>query len=190
MLRPIPRTGLETTYSYDGNGHVSAVTPPGENPWTFTYTHLGLEPASQGRLNSVSRTGPSGVETTGFEYQVPLDTGDGGPYDMTPATVANSSQRPPGDRDRGVPARHPALSHVLAVYRCDGLYLDSQDRLVNVAQTGGVGASTNDDITTTEYDTAGNVVRTLTAANRLRALNHESSATNVDVTSLGLTNGV
>ena len=40
---------LKTTYSYDEEGHVTAMTPPGQEPWTFTYGAIAGD-AGTGRL--------------------------------------------------------------------------------------------------------------------------------------------
>ena len=53
--------GLKTTYGYDGSGHVAAITPPGQQPWLFTYGTTEGDP-TLGRLISVTR--PSAA--TGF----------------------------------------------------------------------------------------------------------------------------
>ncbi|HXB66097.1 MAG TPA: DUF6531 domain-containing protein [Solirubrobacteraceae bacterium] len=45
---------LKTTYGYDGEGHVTALTPPGQQPWLMRYGTTEQD-ASMGRLLSVSR---------------------------------------------------------------------------------------------------------------------------------------
>jgi virginiamycin B lyase len=48
---------LETTYGYDAEGHVTAVTQPGQQPWALTYGTLAGD-ASTGRLVKVTRAEP------------------------------------------------------------------------------------------------------------------------------------
>jgi DNA-binding beta-propeller fold protein YncE len=45
---------LKTVYGYDAEGHVTAVTPPGEEPWTLTYGTIAGDP-NGGRLLKVAR---------------------------------------------------------------------------------------------------------------------------------------
>jgi RHS repeat-associated protein len=45
---------LKTTYAYDGEGHLVAVTPAGQQPWLLRYGPIASDPTS-GRLLSVSR---------------------------------------------------------------------------------------------------------------------------------------
>ncbi len=45
---------LKTTYGYDAEGHVTAVTPPGQQPWLLHYGTTEQDPTS-GRLLSVTR---------------------------------------------------------------------------------------------------------------------------------------
>lgn len=48
---------LKTAYGYDAEGHVTALTPPGEQPWTFTYGAI-ISDSSTGRLLKVTRAQP------------------------------------------------------------------------------------------------------------------------------------
>ncbi len=45
---------LKTTYGYDAEGHVTALIPPGEEPWAFTYGTVSGD-AGSGRLIKVTR---------------------------------------------------------------------------------------------------------------------------------------
>jgi YD repeat-containing protein len=45
---------LKTTYGYDEEGHVTVMSPPGEEPWTFTYGAIAGD-AGTGRLLKASR---------------------------------------------------------------------------------------------------------------------------------------
>jgi tripartite motif-containing protein 71 len=50
---------LKTTYGYDSEGHVTALTPPGEESWAFTYGTIPSD-GSPGRLLKVMRSPASG----------------------------------------------------------------------------------------------------------------------------------
>ena len=45
---------LKTTYGYDAEGHVTALNPPGQEPWAFTYGTVAGD-AGTGRLIKVTR---------------------------------------------------------------------------------------------------------------------------------------
>ena len=45
---------LKTTYGYDAEGHVTAMTPPGQESWVFTYGTIAGD-ANEGRLLKVTR---------------------------------------------------------------------------------------------------------------------------------------
>jgi streptogramin lyase len=53
---------LKTTYGYDAEGHVTAVTPPGQQPWAFTYGTIAGDP-STGRLLKFTRGFPKASES-------------------------------------------------------------------------------------------------------------------------------
>jgi DNA-binding beta-propeller fold protein YncE len=55
-------SALKTTYGYDAEGQVTAVSPPGQEPWLLHYGALAGDP-SAGRLLSVTRPTPSSKET-------------------------------------------------------------------------------------------------------------------------------
>lgn len=157
---------LKTKYSYDSDGHVVTVTPPGEQAWTYSYAPLSGEPAGTGRLTSVSRPAlPSGTATETFVYRIPLTTAAGGPYDMDSSTVARWAQTDlPTDATAVYPPDQvPSGTPPTGYERATVYYLNAQAQLVNVAQPGG-------NIATSEHDTAGRVVRVLSAANRQQAL--------------------
>lgn len=48
---------LKTTYGYDEEGHITSLTPPGEEPWTFTYGTADGDEGS-GRLVKLDREQP------------------------------------------------------------------------------------------------------------------------------------
>jgi RHS repeat-associated protein len=166
---------LKTTYSYGTTGTapntatvLTAITPPGEQPWTMQY----LAPATTGdkgtgRLSQVQRpsldptTGAvNGTATTSVVYSVPVQ-GAGAPYDLSAATSAGWDQVDmPTDATAIFPANQPVASPPL---KANISYLNSEGRVVNSATPGG-------QIQTTERDKSGNVVRELSAVNRLTAL--------------------
>ncbi|HEY1834014.1 MAG TPA: hypothetical protein VGG08_06215 [Solirubrobacteraceae bacterium] len=51
---------LKTTYGYDAEGHVTAVSPPGQQPWTLTYGAISGDTGT-GRLLKAARA-PAGAE--------------------------------------------------------------------------------------------------------------------------------
>jgi streptogramin lyase len=48
---------LKTIYGYDGEGHVTALDPPGQEPWVFTYGTTSVD-AGSGRLLKLDRAQP------------------------------------------------------------------------------------------------------------------------------------
>lgn len=164
---------LKTTYSYDSDGHVDTITPPGEEGWTFGYAPLSGEPSSTGRLGTVSRpTLPSGTATTTFRYQIPLTTAAGGPYNLDATTVASWAQNDLPTNATAIypPDQTPSGTPPSSYTRATVSYMNLQGQAVNVAQPGGY-------ITTSEHDELGNVTRTLSAGNRQRALDSSTSST-------------
>jgi RHS repeat-associated protein len=171
-----PRTGLQTTYAYDGTGadnpgRLTSITPAGLNPWSFNYT-TGSD-GNPGRLATVSRQDPvNGQATTAIKYDVPV-SGSGAPYPMDASTVATwrQSQAPasataifPPDAGASPAGYAEATIH----------YLDSLGREVNTA-------SPNGGISMTQYDGSAldsqdNVTRTLTPENRLKQISSPGSA--------------
>lgn len=168
-----PRTagGLPTSYGYDAEGRLATYTPAGKVPWRFSYRAIDGD-AGNGRIRTVSRLDPSGVDAVStVVYNVPL-TGVGAPHDMSPATVRSWGQEdllrtatavfPPG---RSVPETGPPNSYAGASIS----YLGLHGKSVEVADPLGK-------ISSTTYDRRGNVVRELTARNRERALSAGSGS--------------
>jgi RHS repeat-associated protein len=120
-----------------------------------------------GRLSQVQRpsldptTGAvNGTATTSVVYSVPVQ-GAGAPYDLSASTSAGWDQVDmPTDATAVFPANQPVASPPM---KADISYLNSEGRVVNTATPGG-------QIQTTERDRFGNVVRALSAVNRLTAL--------------------
>jgi RHS repeat-associated protein len=171
---------LKETYSYEGN-LVKTLRPAGEEPWTFGYypaTNEGEGKPGGGYLKSVSRpsllASPSVAQTT-IVYGVSL-SGGSAPYDMSPTAVAQWGQQDlpldatavfPPDQ---IPGEPPSSYSRASLY-----YMDAEGQLVNTATPSGAGTSAPS-ITTTETDERGEVVRELSAQNRLLALNAGSNS--------------
>ena len=165
-----------TTYTYGGNGVLTAITPPAEEPWQFSYTTVPNDPGT-GRLSKVTRsalTAGTAVETV--VYQVPM-SGTGAPYDLSAAQTGRWGQsEPPTDATavfpaNQVPTGNPATGSLPTSYeRATVTYLDANARRVNDVQPGG-------HINTVWYDNMGNVVRELGAGNRQAALDTSTTDT-------------
>jgi RHS repeat-associated protein len=169
---------LAETYAYASNGEMTTLTPPGEEPWSFDYYSGYDGETGTGRLKDVKRASllsePTTAQTT-IVYGALL-SGSEAPYAMSGATVAQWGQQDiptdataifPPDQ---VPANPPSSYSRATVY-----YMDAEGRTVNTATPSGAGTSAPS-ISTSEYDEYGNVVRELSAQNRLRALEAGSEA--------------
>ncbi|CUU54840.1 RHS repeat-associated core domain-containing protein [Parafrankia irregularis] len=157
-----PRTGLTTTYAYDAAGRLAQITPPGQATWTLTYDGAA-------RLYTASRPAPGGgTATQTVVYDVAV-TGTGAPIDLAPAQVANWAQTDIPLYGAAVfPAGHvPAAVPAAADWPyADLTYLNADGKQVNSASYGN-GAW---QISTTEHDSKGNTIRSLSAENRNQAL--------------------
>ncbi|WP_246156794.1 DNRLRE domain-containing protein [Streptomyces xiamenensis] len=169
---------LKTSYTYDEDGRVTQVTPPGELPWNLVYGQAGNSATTgEGMLLKVTRPAlkpgttqeVQGQAVTTVVYDVPL-TGSRAPHAMGATEVRAWGQTDqPTDATAVFPADAAATSHTggdlsrTDYKRATIAYLGVSGRQVNVAEPG-------DHITTTEYDRFGNSVRNLTAANRSVAL--------------------
>jgi RHS repeat-associated protein len=182
---------LKETYSYHSEESLSSLTPPGQAPWQFGYyepKEFSLEygpnqgdPGHYGwrdqmlfqRLKSVSRASlveATPTATTTLAYQVPV-SGSGGPYDLSPSTVATWGQQDyPVDATAIFPPDQvPTSPRPTDFSRATVHYLDPEGYEVNTASPAPPGAE-GQSISTTETDSHGNVFRELTPQNRLRAL--------------------
>ena len=154
---------------------LTSLTPPGEEPWEFDYEYG--KKGEPSRLTSVSRNSASPLEgnpsaTTTIAYDVPI-SGEDAPYEMSPEAVAEWGQSdfpvdataifPPTE----VPGEEPSDYSQATVH-----YMDPDGYQVNTASSAPPGVE-GDSIATTETDTHGNVVRELSAQNRLEALEAE-----------------
>jgi RHS repeat-associated protein len=165
---------LWNTYTYDTNGILTTLTPAGQQPWQFTYTTIPGD-SGTGRLAALTRSALSaGTATTTVVYQVPT-TGSGAPYDLSGTQTARWDQSDPPVNATAifppsqVPTGNQAAGTLPSSYeRATISYLDDNASEVNTAQPGGY-------LTATWFDQYGNTVRTLTAANRQRAVTDSSS---------------
>jgi RHS repeat-associated protein len=163
---------LKEKYSYDeASDRLTSLTPPGQEPWEFGY-YLGGKHIFPNPLKTVSRASllasPTKAITT-IVYEAPL-SGEGALSDMSAGGVAKWGQAdypvyataifPPS----AVPGEPPSDYSQATIH-----YLDPEGREVNTAAPKLPGAS-GPSITTTETDARGNVVRQLSAQNRLIAL--------------------
>ncbi|HEU5141959.1 MAG TPA: DUF6531 domain-containing protein, partial [Solirubrobacterales bacterium] len=166
---------LKETYAYGPGGPMKTLTPPGEEPWSFEYAPMegeGTSEGNMGRLVKVRRasllSSPSVAEQT-IVYGVPV-SGSGAPYGMGAETVAQWGQQDiPTDATAVFPPDQVPSSPPSSYSRATVYYMDAEGMAVNTATPSGAGTSAPS-ITTSETDVYGNVVRELSAQNRLRAL--------------------
>jgi RHS repeat-associated protein len=168
---PRVSSALKETYTYRPfRGQISSFTPPGLEPWEFEYVPSGS--SQENRLIRVKRASLVGghpTAQTSIAYEVPL-SGSGAPYEMSPASVAKWGQSdypvnataifPPSE----VPSEPPSSYSKATI-----TYMDPDGYAVNTASPQVPGTS-GPSITTEETDRHGNVVRSLSAQNRLLAL--------------------
>lgn len=172
-------SSLKEKYAYNSYGKMSTLTPPGEEPWSFEYydahdseSELFDGETYHGRLKSVKRASllsePSVAQTT-LVYGVPL-SGSEAPYGMSPTDVAKWGQQDvPVDATAVFPPDQVPSIPTSDYSRATIYYLDAEGQTVNTATPAGAGTEAAS-IATEEYDAYGNVVRELSAQNRLRAL--------------------
>lgn len=179
-----PRSGQKVSYEYRADGRLGGLTPTiGTATWALEYDDRQLP-----RLVSATfDDGPDALpaQTTSVRYDVPRDGSSGLPA-LTATEIARWGQRTvPTDLTAVFdPVTLPDASPTDAQWRGAQLFaLDVNGRVINTAAFGGTAdQDTGSDqapawrIGTTEYDVAGrgNVVRSLTAGNRDRALAAET----------------
>ncbi|TAK75226.1 MAG: DNRLRE domain-containing protein, partial [Dehalococcoidia bacterium] len=174
---------LATTYGYDGTGRLATITPPGLAAWHVTYGTTG---AAANRVASVYRqhTGGSfgtGTETTSLVWAANMGAASSGSDDSHPdltatATATWGQATPPLTSVAVFPAAYASSTSDLRGATVYGL--DALGDTVNSAVYSGAGQA-GWKITTSQHDSFGNVVRTLSAYNRDRALNVNSWYTDV-----------
>jgi RHS repeat-associated protein len=168
-----------THYDYDSAGRVSKITPA----WNGTSSPLAgttiSYDATTNRLTRVDRAhlDASGTETSSVDYGVPVTPYDGHPEyrpDLSNPAAWGQSDLPVSGTVTCPPGA--ALATATPDLRsCAISYLDANSRVVNTASYSGTDA-TGWHLSTTEYDSAGRVIRTLDAANREEALSPTSGA--------------
>jgi RHS repeat-associated protein len=174
---------LPTGYTYDTAGRVATITPPGLAAWT-----LGYDTASPARLSTVTRTHDAGhgggSETNTIVYGAPIGSAtstDETHPDLTPARVAAWAQ---ADLPVTATVVYGPGDTVSASDLRDGTVhaLDVGGRETNTASFTGTGQA-GWKVDTSEYDSTGNTIRTLSAGNRDRALTPNAA----ELATLGLT---
>ncbi|WP_154674464.1 hypothetical protein [Nakamurella lactea] len=158
---------LKTTYTYTAQGRLQTLTPPGLATWSF-----GYDPS--GRLSTVSRPDPSGTTATStVVYDVPV-TGATAPVELGATAAASwgqSDSLPATGTAVFGPNHTPTATIATSVTAADwpwaGIdYLDVNGRTVNTAAYGADAWQYD----ATRYDQTGNIVWSLTPANRAQAL--------------------
>lgn len=169
---------VQTIYDYDGDGILNTLTPPGQQAWQFAFTTVPGD-SGKGRLATVTRSALSaGTAVSTVVYRVPV-TGAGAPYDLSSGQTSRwgQSEAPTDAAAVFPPTQVPTVNQPAGTLPGSYDYatvthMDANGRTVNTVAPGG-------NIDTTWYDVYGHTVRTLTAANRKRALdasNSDSSA--------------
>ncbi|MDX6626076.1 MAG: hypothetical protein QOE56_1065 [Solirubrobacterales bacterium] len=166
---------LKETYAYAAGGQIATITPAGQEPWTMEYGSVEGEAPGE-RLLAVKRASlvaGSPTATTTIAYGVPVN-GGGAPNKMGNSDVATWGQQDPPTDATAVfpPDQAPTSSPPSSYSGATVYYMDAEGQVSNVSTPSGAGAS----ITTSETDEFGNVVRELSAQNRLRALSKASEA--------------
>jgi RHS repeat-associated protein len=175
---------MRVNYSYvEKWGPLQTIKPRGEEAWTMQYvppkeSEFGLNFDSR-RLISVSRptllAKPNDIAKTTIAYEVPL-SGSSAPYGMSPTAVAECGQKDiPTDATAVFPPDEVPSSPPSAYTRATVYYMDAEGQLVNTATPKGAGTAAAS-VVTTERDEFGNVIRELSAQNRLRALAQSTEA--------------
>lgn len=165
---------LATVYGYDADNVLNVITPGNEPPWQLSYTTIPGD-GGKGRVNTVSRSAlTAGTAVTTVVYGVPI-TGANAPADLSAAQTARWGQTvvpvdatavfPPTQ----VPGGSPATGSLPTDWkRANVTYFDGNARETNTWEPG-------QHLSTTWYDSYGNVVRELSAGNRQRALDVSGS---------------
>ncbi len=168
---------LADSYDYDSDGIITTINPAGgQPPWQLTYTTIPGD-AGKGRLAQATRSALSaGTAHTTVVYNVPV-SGSGAPYDLSGTQTARWGQAAPPVAATAVypatqvPDGTQSTGAMPSSYdRATITYTDANGRQVNTVTPGGY-------TTSTWYDAYGSTVRTLTAADRQRALTASTTDT-------------
>ncbi len=170
--------GTKLAYGYDAEGRVTTLTPPGHQPWTFSYGTAGTTgDPNAGRLLTATRptlapgttATVTGSASSSVVYDVPVTRADGGPYDMTETTTkawGQSAADVPTDATAIFPADQVPASNTgaqAAWARASVWYMSPNGAVVNKAAPGG-------HIGFTSYDSEGRATRQLSPSNRALAV--------------------
>jgi RHS repeat-associated protein len=163
---------LSTGYTYTTSGAsqlLTTATPPGELPFTINYTSSIPQDTTPGRVDTISRSAlAAGTAISSVRYYVPTNpqVNPAAPYDFSATKVAQWGQpQPPWMATAVFSPDQPPNGTPATNYTSSSMsYLDPIGRVVNSATPGGR-------INVTQYDSRGNIVRTLSAENRQRAVN-------------------
>lgn len=165
---------LKEQYTYEGGTWLTSLTPAGQEPWKFGYykSTPGKE-VFPFPLKSVSRASlveGTPTATTTIVYNVPV-SGEKAPYDLSAKAVSAWGQEDYPLYSTAIfpPTEVPNVEAPSDYDQASLHYLDSEGHQVNVATPSPPGVE-GDSITTSEVDMHGNVVRGLSAQNRLLAL--------------------
>jgi RHS repeat-associated protein len=157
-------SGESWSQTYHPGGKLNAVSCPtptlclaGDALGTVTsFNPAGSGPVQEGELRTPT-------QRTTIEYGVPV-SGSGAPYSLSSTEVAKWGQSDlPTQATAIFPADEPMAWPASDYRRASVYYLDGADRLVNTAAPGG-------GIATTEYNSYGDAVRSLSPDNRATAL--------------------
>jgi RHS repeat-associated protein len=164
----LPVPAEKYAYAEPSRGNLlTSLTPAGQEPWSFEYL-LGHQPGrpEATRLKSVGRVG----KKTTIAYEVPVK-GSGAPYNLSPETVATWGETElPVDATAIFPPNHPPAEYPPHEYTGATIdYMDPEGYEINTASPSPPGVS-GQSITTSETNVHGDVVRELSARNRLAAL--------------------
>lgn len=159
--------GLAIRYAYDDVDRLVTVTPPGETPWRLSYRFSDGD-GNAGRLKTVTRAAPGlGEATWTIRYDVPL-SGRDAPRDMSADAVAAWGQSDvPTDATAVYPPSAAAAAATGGFNGATVSYMNVRGERVNVLEPGGA-------LDMTQFDAFGNEARTLSPANRERALTHSN----------------
>jgi RHS repeat-associated protein len=157
---------LKTAYTYDTNGRLATLTPPGLAAWTLAYD-------TQGRLSTVAQ--PDAVLAQTAVNTIAYGSGlTGSPIDLSKTAAAAWGQTddlPATFSAVFAPNRQPSSTDPATITAADWLYasinyLDVNGRTTNTASYGAAAWQYD----ATAYDSSGNTVWTLTPGNRSQAI--------------------
>jgi streptogramin lyase len=160
-----------------GSKPYGIVTGPDGNLWVTDHANSKVTKFNPETVTEGEQRSPQPGYT--IEYGVPLAGGSGLPT-MTSSQVAKWGQTDvPVEATSIFPPDEPQSWPAAGYKRAITYYLDENGREVNVSSPG---TATNGSVTTTEYNELNDAVRTLTADNRLTAL--EAGSKSVEVAKL------